>query len=946
NSISLRWSDNSDNETGFNISRNGSLAKEVTENSENVTIRDLECETSYSFQVTAFNAEGQANSEIINATTDICPLVNLVAPSHFVATTSNNQIQLTWQDNSLNETGFPIARDGAFIIVAPINATSFIDTNLTCGTEYYYQLYATDNVINVGGLEQIMATPACLAKNEFYIHFNTIGSGIINNCNATSCSLTAITGSIINLATTPSDGWQFSYWSGDCTSSRLLVDAEKNCVAHFTQISSIVEPAPEPIPEQPVATKPFDPTLPTGAYPVPNMGSDLCGASFTNHNSTTGNLTICETGSVAGGNLIGDNINEGLVSNFTLNENATITGGRLSGFNTNLGTLQDLTITQYSEVTGGFYVGSINNNGTMIDAYITEGSMIYSSTGQGAIVGITQNKGTIQGAIRLGVNTAIIGGTISGIISAPIKSPAYIGAAEILPGSILQNVYLSPTVKLPRDVTLINVKQASNPAEPSLDDFGLNVAQLSDLDARTIIAIEPAAMALFDRYEIADIPVEAFVGMTPEQTAALEPETTEAITVEQFEQLPDEALAGFTADNVTALSPEVMQSLSPEQLEAFNPEATQQAEQIAKLLTNIKSNTPRDVINKILPQGWKVTATGKIIPSVGSKLSFKSVLNRLPSTVLTPYLIDFQSSFSIGGDIVENENEDTSEPTVGKGFNTGLQQTPTIDSVDLDQFIFTQNEYGIFNVVGTGDYKSIVFAFMPNANNIEQAPLDTSVGLSTVEGGYFKMVTPDKQEFVLITAPNNPVGLQQALGGESTIKLSPTGDVLMRLDMAATNTRRLRFETDMMMVGCFDAFVEPAPDGFCKNTEFCDFGMEFPADFGNLRARQEARVIYPDGSAQSIYPTVIYPDVLGNLLEQYESVSDMLYKSDGTFEATILTNGQEQKYSLIPNINVKVRRLDGGEKRNSKVNLQGNVLFYEAQEGDDLLSFSLSIDSL
>jgi hypothetical protein len=43
------------------------------------------------------------------------------------------------------------------------------------------------------------------------------------------------------------------------------------------------------------------------------------------------------------------------------------------------------------------------------------------------------------------------------------------------------------------------------------------------------------------------------------------------------------------------------------------------------------------------------------------------------------------------------------------------------------------------------------------------------------------MITPDKQKFILINAPNNPVGLQQALGGESTVKLSPTGDVLMRL---------------------------------------------------------------------------------------------------------------------------------------------------------------------
>ncbi|MEK7990271.1 MAG: choice-of-anchor Q domain-containing protein, partial [Thiotrichaceae bacterium] len=450
--ISVSWLDNSDNETGFYISRNGNSIKNVSENSTSATIRDLECETSYSLQVTAFNTEGQASSETISATTATCPLINLVAPSHFVTSLlASNQAQLTWSDNSLNETGFPIARNGEFIAIAPINTQRFVDTNITCGTEYIYHLYVTDNVINLGGLEQIITTPACPPEGNFYVHLNTIGSGIINNCNAAVCSLITVGDTTLNLATTPSEGWQFSHWSGDCASSQLLVDAEKNCLANFSQIIEEVEPIPElPIVENPVVEeRPIYESDTVGAYTVPNIGADLCGASFTNYNSTTGNLNICETGSVAGGNLIGDNINAGLVSSFILNADATITGGRLSGFSTNFGTLQDLTITQYSEVAGGFYAGSVDNNGTMIDPYIEEGSTIFSSTGQGSIAGITQNKGTIQGVLKLGVNTAVIGGKISGKITAPFKSPAYIGAAEILPGAILENVYLSPTVKLP-----------------------------------------------------------------------------------------------------------------------------------------------------------------------------------------------------------------------------------------------------------------------------------------------------------------------------------------------------------------------------------------------------------------------------------------------------------------------------------------------------------------
>jgi hypothetical protein len=575
----------------------------------------------------------------------------------------------------------------------------------------------------------------------------------------------------------------------------------------------------------------------------------------------------------------------------------------------------------------------------MTNNVIQPNTTVYSSSGQGKIAGVTQNKGTIQGTIRLSEDSWLIGGTIRGTVTGSKKAPAYIGATTVQDGATLQNVYLSPTVQLPENIRLINVKRAFT---FNLSDFLVNAEQLDKLNAKTIVRIEPAAISLLDRYEVALIPPEAFAGISPEQLAAFNSETLNNLSIEQFAQLPLSSLNGLTSTNIDALSPEVIRSLTPEQLDALSIEAVQQSPQIAKLLTNVAATTPRTIVNKILPQNWQISPLGKITAPVGSKLGFRGIVKRFPNRVLMPYLIDSKSYFSVSGNTVKNEN------TIGGGLNIGLQQTPSIDSVDLNQFIFTQNEYGIFNVVGTGDYEGIVFAFMPNANNIEQAPLDSPVGLTTVEGGYFEMTTPDKQKFILVTAPNNPVGLQQALGGESEIKLSPTGDVLMRLDNSKNNTRsrNLRFETNVMMVGCFDAFVEPAPNGFCADPAFCDFGMQFPSDFGNLRAKQEAKVIYPDGSAQTIYPTVIYPDVLVDLLEQSEPVSKVLYKSDGTFEATVLINGQAQKYSLTPDINVKVQRLEAGEKRKPKINLQGNTLLYEVQEGDDLLAFSLDISLL
>lgn len=71
------------------------------------------------------------------------------APSNFAASASGaSQIQLAWSDNSANETGFRVERKSgaagtyAVINTTAINATSFSDSGLNAGTQYYYRLTA------------------------------------------------------------------------------------------------------------------------------------------------------------------------------------------------------------------------------------------------------------------------------------------------------------------------------------------------------------------------------------------------------------------------------------------------------------------------------------------------------------------------------------------------------------------------------------------------------------------------------------------------------------------------------------------------------------------------------------------------------------------------------------------------------------------------------------
>ena len=68
---------------------------------------------------------------------------------------STSQIDLTWMDNSSDESGFVIERsmDGeSFVIVAMLgpNATTYSDNDLIAGTAYYYRVYAYNSAGNSG----------------------------------------------------------------------------------------------------------------------------------------------------------------------------------------------------------------------------------------------------------------------------------------------------------------------------------------------------------------------------------------------------------------------------------------------------------------------------------------------------------------------------------------------------------------------------------------------------------------------------------------------------------------------------------------------------------------------------------------------------------------------------------------------------------------------------
>ncbi len=156
--LSLLWTDNSNNETSFNVERqngaNWTVVATLPANTTSYTDAGLTAATSYTYRVNAVNAGGpSAYTNASTATTKTVVITNApAAPTGLVAATvSDTQLSLLWIDNSNNETGFNVERQNgaSWTVVAtlPANTTFYIDGGLTAATGYTYRV----NAVNAGG---------------------------------------------------------------------------------------------------------------------------------------------------------------------------------------------------------------------------------------------------------------------------------------------------------------------------------------------------------------------------------------------------------------------------------------------------------------------------------------------------------------------------------------------------------------------------------------------------------------------------------------------------------------------------------------------------------------------------------------------------------------------------------------------------------------------------
>lgn len=153
-SITLRWTDNATNESGFVVQRrNGSapfstiatLAAQTTAFSD----FNLFAGTTYSYRILA--AGGPTPDTFSNTAVAATLPGPPAAPTNITLTTSSTSITLAWTDVAENETSYLLERslDGvAFLPLAtlPAGAIQYTDATLSPATPYYYRLRASNTL--------------------------------------------------------------------------------------------------------------------------------------------------------------------------------------------------------------------------------------------------------------------------------------------------------------------------------------------------------------------------------------------------------------------------------------------------------------------------------------------------------------------------------------------------------------------------------------------------------------------------------------------------------------------------------------------------------------------------------------------------------------------------------------------------------------------------------
>ncbi|BAP55042.1 hypothetical protein THII_0745 [Thioploca ingrica] len=256
--VTLTWNDTSHNETGFKIERNNILTQITAANVTTYKDTELTCNTTYNYIIKATNASGDSAALTASITTPICATKPLVPSNLKVIATSPTAVNLSWADNSDNETGFKIERDGTVVHMSLATVTSYQDNGLTCGTPYHYQVIATNAIGDSVALTQTITTLPCtstdsLPSTPMSLEISFIGDGqaqiktyaaeIACDSSKAICTHDVKVPTSVILVATAAKGSQFFAWEGDCQSKsdsiEFILNTDRHCIVHFEKVADV-----------------------------------------------------------------------------------------------------------------------------------------------------------------------------------------------------------------------------------------------------------------------------------------------------------------------------------------------------------------------------------------------------------------------------------------------------------------------------------------------------------------------------------------------------------------------------------------------------------------------------------------------------------------------------------------------------------------------------------
>ncbi|MCV6639023.1 hypothetical protein [Candidatus Albibeggiatoa sp. nov. NOAA] len=681
----------------------------------------------------------------------------------------------------------------------------------------------------------------------------------------------------------------------------------------ITLSGKVVKPEAEPPTTDPNEPTVIPSTADTSTIPP---GSTVMGA-VNNGGGIAQDITIDPNGSVSGGYLVGGIDNQGLIANLTINPDTTVEGGRLSSVVYNFGTVCNATVTNYSELIGGNVCDDIQNFGTLTDVSLLEDAQV---TG-GFLSSIIFSQGTICD-VELDDDTSVIGGRIDCVLVGQSRAPATIAQAEILQGSQLFNVCITPSVTFERGVDLRgNIQLPKNYQYPDMPDYCILPERISEYDQHDLLGVDPEAFSIFLDEDLELIPANAMKVLTPDQMSFIPDNTLDAITADQFDAIPLSSFSGLTENNMAGLTGYVIGHVTPEHIDAMADEAIANlnAWGTTKYITNFDPEiVPLEVAETFLKPSWSMDENGLLTVPADTPINFTSF--NLPETFPKQVTIDYDF------------------PDFSKGFGIGGRGVPILDEINA-ALNSTNNTQGIRSVrqredglIVMTDVDGLQRAFIPDIDGQIQLDADAPTGVVFDEAtGKLLLTSTAQQQFSFIPAPKDYFLLSDTLGEDNAARCYKKGDVLLEIEVNGLST---------YVVVTFGANV---------SRDTGDAGVYLPDDNApivrrNVRAPiREGRVVFSDGTSQNIYPAVLFPDTFISLANQVEGVDNVILNVDGTLSLTFFG----LSYALLPTFDTTTRGLDPGERipPSLAANPDGSIA-YQVQDGDLLVTMNLVVSLL